>query len=84
MWLSRNYGQIIIFSIYNDCHNSDATEALGRISKKLISGVDSMRQHLIWGRDFNRHHPMWDKKCNMHLGLWKRQKDYFSQPPGPN
>ncbi|PPR05017.1 hypothetical protein CVT24_010210 [Panaeolus cyanescens] len=58
--LSGPHYSLTVFSIYNDCNNSDAEKALGRFMSRNSDTLLGNGGHVLWGGDFNRHHPLWD------------------------
>ena len=63
--LKGEWGQLVIFNIYNDCTPNDTLNELTNYHNTfrediLGNGEGQEDHHLIWLGDFNRHHPCWD------------------------
>ena len=63
--ISGEWGQIVIFNIYNDYHHNQTLHKLTKFhrdNKNLLMGSTSMLEthHIMWLGDFNRHHLAWD------------------------
>ncbi|PPR00222.1 hypothetical protein CVT24_004961 [Panaeolus cyanescens] len=58
--LSGPHHSLTVFSIYNDCNNSDSERALNRFMTRNRGEILGNGGHVLWGGDFNRHHPLWD------------------------
>ena len=64
--ITGNWGQLILFNIYNDCSHDRTLRLLTKFHRdysELLTGNENeaARRHVIWMGDFNRHHPMWDR-----------------------
>lgn len=62
---SREWGQLVIFNIYNDClhdHTIHKLTKFHRDNRNTLMGNDSEAEdcYIMWIGDFNRHHPLWD------------------------
>ncbi len=63
--LSREWGKLIIFNIYNDCQHDHTIHKLTKFHRDnhkmwMEGGLEDQAYHLMWVGDFNRHHPTWD------------------------
>lgn len=60
---SGEWGQALIFNIYNDCNSNDTVHQLEEFSLSCRRPTDAGSTGpdiTIWLGDFNRHHPHWD------------------------
>ena len=63
--ISGEWGKLIIFNIYNDCHHDRTIHELTKFHRDnhkmwMEGGSEDQAHHLMWVGDFNRHHPAWD------------------------
>ena len=66
--LTRHYGKISIFNVYNDCTHSRNENTLQRfLHAHSNSLLTTKNDHMLWAGDFNRHHPLWDRDEDTHL-----------------
>jgi len=63
MQLTRPWGKITIFNIYNDSESEETIKKLMEFHHSNRASLErslSGEAHIIWLGDFNRHHPLWD------------------------
>ena len=64
--ITGEWGQIVIFNIYNDCQHNRTINKLMTFYRTNCGmlpegqGTETETKHAIWLGDFNRHHPAWD------------------------
>ena len=68
--LGRNWGELMLFNIYNDCENNDTINQLETFTQTHTAASGWNREDtkpVIWMGDFNQHHPHWDNPANTRL-----------------
>ena len=70
--ITGNWGQLILFNIYNDCTHNHTLQMLTKSHRDhsgMLTGreAETEKHHIIWLSDFNRHHPLWDSPDNHRL-----------------
>ena len=68
--LTGDFGSLMVFNVYNDCHNSDTIDRLRTHLHSQAQGPGhgiAGATYSMWCGDFNQHHPMWDEERNCHL-----------------
>ena len=61
-----DFGSLMIYNVYNDCHNSDSVNQLWEHILWQDYNAAGL-SYSMWCGDFNRHHSMWDEEWNCHL-----------------
>jgi len=68
--LSREWGTLTIYNIYNNCKHDETIKLLKNLqgnSENDVTTWTSNNTHMIWLGDFNRHHPYWDNTSDNRL-----------------